>query len=176
MTNEEFRVILEQCIEKLRNTLITKASEYAKTSDRLYNFKRGAEVIKRHLAQICVGYMTKHLVSLLDLVDDLVNENYDRVRNLLEEKLGDTIVYMVLLEALIKEEIYPPVSDEVEPDNLKKESIAEASSPFLDYYICKNCKKKCSISINNINKLSGIRSAYGSDCCKSDYEIVKEKL
>jgi hypothetical protein len=116
MTNEEFSRIVEERMSKIRKTLITKASEYATGGDRLYNFKRGSEITKEHPCQVCIGYMTKHLVSLLDLVEDLVNEKHDRVKSLLEEKLGDTLVYLFLLEALMKEYITEPESEELDDD------------------------------------------------------------
>jgi hypothetical protein len=44
----------------------------------------------------------KHLVSVLDIVDDHAKGDKRRI-GLVDEKLGDAVNYLVLLEALLKE-------------------------------------------------------------------------
>jgi hypothetical protein len=80
-----------------------KAEEYARDGDRLSNFKRAAALLKCHPARACVGAWSKHLTSILDMVDDLDQGKKGWSIAVWEEKLGDAINYLILLEAIIKE-------------------------------------------------------------------------
>jgi hypothetical protein len=102
MTAEEFDAIVEARVLKIKETLVAKAKEYATGRDRLHNFKRGSLVKGEHPTQTCVGFLTKHLVSVLDLLDELAVGDGGRLR-LFDEKMGDVINYLILLEALVKE-------------------------------------------------------------------------
>ena len=102
MTAEQFDVILDNRLEATRATLGTKAVEYASAKDRLHNFKRAAGLTGESPAQVCVGFLVKHLVSVLDIVDDHAKGDKRRI-GLVDEKLGDAVNYLVLLEALLKE-------------------------------------------------------------------------
>lgn len=102
MTAAEFDDILEERIGKTRAVLASKAVGYASAADRLHNFKRSAAFTGETAAQVCVGFMTKHLTSLLDIVDAAaagarVNQET------LDEKIGDAVNYLVLLEAILLE-------------------------------------------------------------------------
>jgi len=79
-----------------------KANEYARGQDRLHNFKRVALVKRCTPAEACIDGFCKHLVSILDMVDDL-REGHKSSIQLWEEKIGDAINYLILLEALVKE-------------------------------------------------------------------------
>jgi hypothetical protein len=102
LTNEAFVALLESRIDAMRATLSKKASEYASNADRLHNFKRGAEMLRTSSIKTCASFMTKHLVSIFDLVE--MRDNGVPVKNdVIDEKIGDAINYLVLLEALLKE-------------------------------------------------------------------------
>ena len=47
--------------------------------------------------------MLKHLASLFDLVDDMAEVVRPERYHLLDEKLGDSVNYLILLEAILKE-------------------------------------------------------------------------
>lgn len=98
MNAEDFEKVLAERLDKIRRVLAVKADEYA-TADRLHNFKRGAEEMRCSPLRTCLSYMTKHWVSVLDLVDDAEAGKVDRVRRLLDEKIGDLVNYVILLEA-----------------------------------------------------------------------------
>ncbi len=102
MTNEAFEALLESRIDAMRKTLAKKASEYASNADRLHNFKRGAEMLRTSPMKTCAGFMTKHLVSIFDLLEMLDNGVPVGIP-VIDEKIGDAINYLVLLEALLKE-------------------------------------------------------------------------
>lgn len=104
MTREAFVVILEERIAKMRATLDSKAKEYATGEDRLHNFKLAAQMTRQTPEEALRGMLIKHWCSIMDIVDGI---KYQRPLSpaQVDEKIGDAINYMVLLEALLKETI-----------------------------------------------------------------------
>ena len=66
MTVETFNKIVEKQMSDCKETLITKASEYA-TADRLHNFKVAAKLQNCTVEQALAGMMAKHIVSVYDM-------------------------------------------------------------------------------------------------------------
>ena len=104
MKREEFDKIVENRINKIRETLVTKGVEYQRNDDVLHNFNRGAEISGETREKVMWGFALKHLVSFMDILDDCEMNNYPSVE-LLEEKIMDLINYLILEEASIKEKI-----------------------------------------------------------------------
>jgi len=102
MTGDKFDDLLARRLRLIEGTLGAKAAEYATAADRLHNFKRAAAVTGQHPAQACVGMMVKHLVSVLDIVDASA-AGRAAAADLIDEKVGDAINYLILLEAILKE-------------------------------------------------------------------------
>ena len=100
MNQKQFDVILSQRLAAIRNTLGAKAKEHA-IGDRLYNFKRAADVLRQTPQQALAGMFMKHLVSVLDLVEGSI----PATEAMVNEKLGDAINYLILLEAIFKEDV-----------------------------------------------------------------------
>ena len=104
MLAKDFDELVEQRVQKIKEILQTKATEYASGGDRLHNFKRAAIVGEITAAVALKGMLLKHLVSVFDMID-----KYDSAAgtqfslDLINEKLGDLINYSILLEALLKE-------------------------------------------------------------------------
>lgn len=104
MTHLEFDKVLNQRIEKIKKVLASKAKEYAK-GDRMHNFKRSAGFMRKTPETACWAFLMKHLTSIADLVDDIEAGKFENLAYLSNEKIGDAINYLVLLEALISERI-----------------------------------------------------------------------
>lgn len=102
MKPEVFNVLLDARVEKIWQVLESKGVDYATAGDSLHNFKRAAGMTGETPLQVCVGFMVKHLVSVLDLVDRQSNRVAIPVE-LVDEKVGDAINYLILLEALFQE-------------------------------------------------------------------------
>lgn len=101
MTNKEFSDLLENRFTKTRDVLAKKASEYAR-GDRLSNFKRAAGAMGCTPEQALIGMMMKHIVSIIDCVNDKASgKNISTA--MWDEKIGDAVNYLHLLEGLIKE-------------------------------------------------------------------------
>jgi len=105
VNHRDFDTLLDNTIEQIRQTMGSKSSEYARNSDKLHNFKRAAGVLGVSPEKALLGMLTKHTVSILDIIDDLDRGKLPSVE-LLCEKIGDELNYHILLKALILERIY----------------------------------------------------------------------
>jgi hypothetical protein len=101
MTREDFSRRVEKRIDLIRQTLLTKHKEYAKDDNVFRNFDEAAGGLSLHStsAEVLWSYMTKHLVSIKDIVSD----NVPVTNEVVSEKIGDVINYLILLEAMLNE-------------------------------------------------------------------------
>lgn len=116
MNTERFNAVLGNTIDKCINTLVVKASEYA-TEDRLHNFKIAAEL--QHCTPITAlaGMMSKHTVSVYDLIQK--NEQGAYISpEMWAEKIGDSINYLILLSALVEEKFDEETSEAKPADDV----------------------------------------------------------
>jgi hypothetical protein len=104
MKNQVFTDILEARITNMRRVLAAKADEYAFGGDRLHNFKAAARIQEIAPEEALLGMLAKHLVSVLDMVAAAAHEIYPDT-SMIDEKIGDCINYLVLLEALLREHV-----------------------------------------------------------------------
>lgn len=103
MDYSEFDKLYNKIKTRIDKLLIVKSDEYSRGSDRLHNFKRASDTLGISSESTLVGMWIKHIVSVLDIVDDIQFNNKYPDTDKLEEKIGDSIAYLILLEALIKE-------------------------------------------------------------------------
>ena len=106
MNIEKFSKLLEYRIELMRSVLAAKSAEYSTTEDKLHNFKRAADMLQCTPERALIGMWSKHIISILDIVNKVDNNIALPPIDLLEEKIGDAINYLILLEALVKERIH----------------------------------------------------------------------
>jgi len=104
MNTKDFNKLLELRIADMRSSMASKSSEYASSVDKLHNFKRAGRVLSCNPQRALVGMWVKHLVSVLDIVDK-TESGVLPSEELWNEKIRDSINYLVLLEAIIKEQI-----------------------------------------------------------------------
>lgn len=100
MTHDQFDALLERRIDRMRATLASKAGEYAAGGDRLHNFNRASVLRGKPAPSVLLGLLIKHWVSLEDLVDGLKHGPLSEA--VIDEKVGDAVNYLVLLEAVLK--------------------------------------------------------------------------
>lgn len=104
MTAAEFNCVLGRRLARTREVLAAKADEYASETDRLHNFKRAAELGSDTPAEALLGMLRKHWVSLMDLAD----RSFLGVpipAAVVDEKIGDAVNYLILLEAVLLEPV-----------------------------------------------------------------------
>ena len=102
MTSKEFDRFLEQFLGRIRETLSRKADEYART-DRFHNFNRAAMLQRTLRERALEGMMTKQIVSIYDLLDDLEKPGPVADLEVWEEKITDTVCYLTLLLGMRKQ-------------------------------------------------------------------------
>lgn len=100
MTPEKFEVILQNRLKSIQEVLGSKSKEYAQEGDRLFNFKLAAQINGSTPEKALWGMATKHLVSVMDLVAGRLEATPDMIN----EKIGDLINYLILLEAILMED------------------------------------------------------------------------
>ena len=101
MNKTTFSECVEKRIEKIREVLSSKAEEYSTEGNRFHNFDVGARILDSTPEEALQGMMLKHIVSVLDLVQ-WADTNEDRLtEKVIDEKIGDTINYLILLEGLL---------------------------------------------------------------------------
>ena len=101
MKSERFHKIIENRTKLIQEVLGNKAKEYALNGDRLHNFKVAAQINGESQARALWGMATKHLVSVIDLIEGRL----EPTEHLINEKIGDMINYLILLEAIFQEGI-----------------------------------------------------------------------
>ena len=101
MKKEDFTKRVEKRIDLIRQSLVTKHKEYASDDNVFKNFEDAAEGISLHSSpeEVLWSYMTKHLVSLKDIV--ITGGAKPKA---VSEKIGDIINYMILLEAMLNKD------------------------------------------------------------------------
>lgn len=104
MKEQEFQEILHQRLKKIEQTLASKAEEYAADGDKLHNFNVGARITGQIRERVLWGFALKHYISFMDILDDIELGKLP-TKERVDEKLGDLINYLVLVEASIKDKI-----------------------------------------------------------------------
>jgi hypothetical protein len=133
MTREDFSRRVEKRIDLVRQSLLTKHKEYAKDDNVFRNFDEAAGGLSLHgsSAEVLWSYMTKHLVSIKDIVAD--NKPVDPA--VASEKIGDVINYLILLEAMLNQqgEKHCKLKEAYEKSKLYNKSVDRLSMWTSDY-------------------------------------------
>lgn len=134
MTREEFNRRVEKRINLVRQSLLAKHKEYADDDNVFRNFDEAAGGFSLHStsAEVLWSYMTKHLVS----IKDIVAENKGADPAVISEKIGDVINYLILLEAMLnqKAERHCKLKEAYAKSKLyNKESVERLSMWTSDY-------------------------------------------
>lgn len=100
MNKQHFLSILERRLEQTRATFYKKNEEYG-IGDVFHNFKVAARIDNTTPIKALRGFDLKHRVSIQDMVDNpnIVTEA------MIDEKIGDCITYLCILEGLFREHL-----------------------------------------------------------------------
>lgn len=104
MTNEKFQEAVCDEVRTCLELLLTKGKEYSgdrPEDDRLVNFKLAAGLARCTEKQALFGMLCKHLASLSEMI--MTNGDYSEAR--WKEKITDSINYLLILYAMVKEEM-----------------------------------------------------------------------
>lgn len=105
MDDTTFDALVKQRIEKSLAILASKGKGYGR-EDRLHHFKE-IGMRKHETPEFALhGMAEKHNLSVFDGIRDIEADNYDYInQKWLDDKIGDAINYLILLEALITERL-----------------------------------------------------------------------
>lgn len=104
MTEVQFEDLVSQRLAKIQITLVKKGKEYRRNNDPLHNFRVAAKVQNTTEEKALWGFAVKHYVSFLDILNDIERGLLPK-EEVVDEKIGDLINYLILCEASIKEKI-----------------------------------------------------------------------
>lgn len=96
----EFQKVMDAQIEWCKKTLGAKNAEYAQGGDKFHNFKVAARMEDTTQEKTLWGMLIKHWVSVRDMV---FNEAPVPLPSYLDEKIGDSINYLLMLRAMFEE-------------------------------------------------------------------------
>lgn len=126
MTADKFDEILARRLKLTAEVLKSKAGEYATNKDRLHNFKEAALLEGDTPANALRGMLRKHWVSVMDLCDVEKHPGDFRVTAArIDEKIGDAINYLILLEACLME---------LDPATRTKETLGEVRAKKVEEF------------------------------------------
>ena len=107
-TNEQksvdFDLEVQATLKKIQNLLVTKGKEYRRDGNPYHNFEIGAKITGQTPEKVLHGFLLKHLVSYQDILNDLDKGILPRAE-VIEEKMNDIILYMVIQKAILLERI-----------------------------------------------------------------------
>ena len=102
MKVEKFKELLEKRFNKTRKVYSKKMNEYANDLDVFQSFKEGVGFSFQDTPEgVAWEYACKHFESIKTIVSKIPNEIPSD--ELIDEKIGDAINYLIILEGLIKE-------------------------------------------------------------------------
>lgn len=130
MTHNEFNKVLESTLKQVRDVLESKSKEYATDDNKMHNFDRGARMTGESREKVLYGMALKHHISIADMRDQVEKGKLPSLE-LLNEKFGDAINYLILEKASIVDRINKQVRAAV--DKWEHNIIvngAEVISPF----------------------------------------------
>jgi hypothetical protein len=96
---------IEHRINKCKDVLSYKNSEYASQQDVMSNFRNAANFLGTTPEKVAFCYMMKHFESIKSILYD----NKPVTRKLYEEKMTDLINYLLLIDAMMMDKL--PKSD-----------------------------------------------------------------
>jgi len=102
----DFNEIVERRCEKIRKVLTAKAKEYATDINRFHNFEVAGRIDGETPEKALWGMFKKHLVSVMDLIDWCEGKENKITEYLIDEKIGDAINYLILLEGMLQRRVY----------------------------------------------------------------------
>ena len=106
MNRKEFEQELDKLFQSIKDRCIRKGDEYATEQSVFINFEKGSRVTGLPPELVLDGYLTKHYVSYRDMLDSIYSGNRPGAE-LIEEKLGDIILYFILQKIMMENQELP---------------------------------------------------------------------
>jgi hypothetical protein len=104
MTEQSFDILVQERVQKIQQTLVEKGKEYRRNADPLHNFNMAAQLGNVTREKALWGFALKHYVSFMDILNDIEKGTLPK-EEVIDEKIGDLINYLILCEASIKDRL-----------------------------------------------------------------------
>jgi len=105
MNADQINNVVNNRCHEIKRILTKKAGEYATDSDRFHNFHVAARIVATTPERALKGMMLKHEVSVADLIDWADSDPEKLTDAMIDEKVGDNINYLILLEGMLKDRV-----------------------------------------------------------------------
>ena len=104
MTKSFFKTVLRDTLNSIEKTLGVKAMEYVRNDNAMHNFDVGARITGQTREKVLHGFALKHHVSIHDMRNDIEAGKLPS-KEIVDEKVGDAINYLILEKASILDKI-----------------------------------------------------------------------
>ena len=121
MTHETFESVTQEQLTLCTDILCKKSKEYSSQEDKLHNFKNAAGLQGVTQIQALSGMMAKHTISIYDMC--MSDKTFPVA--LWEEKITDSINYLLLLKAAVVEEQDKPTTEQSSSVEITPETLEE---------------------------------------------------
>lgn len=133
MNAQEFDALVIKFTDEVRDTLVSKATEYVPSGQeeisRFHNFEISAAFNQQHSTEALWGFLTKHLVSLGDMVK---KDSRAQPMEVWDEKLGDAMAYLILLKGIVTENDQKQESRDLDARILAHKAIQVTQAEIRD--------------------------------------------
>lgn len=106
MNRDLFNEIVANRISLIDSVLMSKGKEYANNDEVFHNFKNAVGIsFTNSPEKVAWEMMVKHLQSIKDIIEhvSIDGANGYPTDHMIEEKIGDAINYLILIEGMLKE-------------------------------------------------------------------------
>ena len=132
MTRKQFvQDVVQRRVQLIKDVLQSKNEEYAGQDDVFKAFTESLPLSFHDTKQaVAWEFLVKHLQSIKLIIEERAKTGKIPDEKLLEEKIGDAINYLILIEGMFKEEMIPA---KVEDARLKYSYIDVTNSPNINW-------------------------------------------
>lgn len=106
MNRKEFQKELDLLLDSIKQRFKVKGDEYATEQSVFINFDKGSRVTGLPPELVLDGYLLKHYVSYRDMLDEIYEGRHPDPK-LVDEKLGDIILYFILQKIMMENQELP---------------------------------------------------------------------
>lgn len=110
MKKDFFKKVLDETLESTKQTLGVKAMEYVRNDNAMHNFDVGARITGQSREKVIYGFALKHHISINDIRED-IEQGKMPTEEMVNEKFGDAINYLILEKASILHKIKNPLNE-----------------------------------------------------------------
>lgn len=103
MDKKDFKQLIEDTFEHIKDLTDTKGEEYSRSDDQLANFKRSASEAGILPMQVWLVFYNKHADAIKDHIRRLSDCLSPRSSEPIESRIDDAILYLILLKAMLRE-------------------------------------------------------------------------